>query len=908
MAQRITDLVKHQSGSTSAQVEFDKADVEGTLTARFKKMVDLHPSRIAVKEGEVTYTYRELNAAANRLAHTLISARGDGPGRVGLLFETSAGAVIGHLGALKAGKTYFALDPNFPIARLNAIYEDADTDVVVTTQAHLDLASELGGQLIISLDDLEPGVADDDPDIEINPDTLAAIVYTSGSTGRPKGVMQTHRVLLHRVWADTHYSKITINDRQSMLLSLTFGAGFPDVLDALLNGASLYPFNLRKHDLLQLANWLEQEEITIFTPPVAAFRQFHKVCPPEKRFSDCRLVILAGEASYREEVEAFRRLFDGDRCELINLLAASEAQIFCRYRITADTPLPERVTPVGYADPDKEIRILDADGRRVADGETGEMLIRSPYLSHGYWRRPELTQAAFESHDDGTISYRTNDLARVGADGCIEHLGRLDYVIKLRGYRIELVEVEGVLVGMGAVRAAAVTSREVNPGQPQLLAYVVLEPGAAITATEVRQTVGEHLPDYMIPARVTFVEDLPRTTNGKVDRRALRELPIDLDRQVSEHAAPRQQKLQTTAITLSSELERRFTEIWREVLGVNDIGVNDDFFELGGDSLSMVRLATELRLVTGREFPIQNLLHAPTIAGLVALVQDGKTPISLVELSPAEGRALERRPLFCVLGLYLYKHLADALGCEVTTYGIFVEAEAEFLKPEQIASHKFLPQRSPLLQMPGTERLASVYIEEIRKVQPAGPYQLMGSSFGGVVAFEIARQLEAAGEKVRLLAMLDSFAPGFRKPASLRGWASYARRQLMRFVPRRMPTHSSSPQDWDQLRVRARAEAERKYRPGSYSGDALLIKAKEAVEFPGYAVDTNLGWDAFVKGQLTVEEVPGDHLGILAPPNVTVLAEKISACLDRDSWQPDANRRPRCPPVAVPAPKKELAV
>lgn len=878
MAHQPTGLSPTIEALERSRVDFDKAEVEGSIKDRFEKQVQAHADRIAIKEGDRSYTYRELNEAANKLANSLLAARGDEPGRVGLLFETSASAVIAHIGALKAGKTCYALDPNFPVARLSSIYEDAETEVVATTAAHLDLARELGSALTFDIHALDPATPTTNPDVEIKPDRLAAIVYTSGSTGRPKGVMQPHRTLLHRVWTDTHYSQITKEDRQSLLFSLTFGAGFPDALAAVLNGATLYPFNLRRHDLMELAQWLEEEEVTIFTPPVAAFRQFHQVCPANKRFPKCRIVILAGEASYRPEVEGFRRLFDQEHCTLVNLLGASEAQIISRYRIHPDTPIHGRTVPIGYADADKHLRIVDSEDRDVEDGQVGEIVVTSRYLAVGYWRRPELMEAAFTLNADGTITYRTRDLVTRASDGCMDHRGRSDFVVKIRGYRIEIVEVEAALVALDAVRAAAVAAREVRPGQKQLIAYVVLNAGAEATARDVRESLAVQLPDYMVPARIVFLADLPRTMNGKVDRKALAELTDD------ETEQPRTSQLTPRTITLASEIERRFLEVWQNVLGIDEIGVDDNFFDLGGDSLSMVRLATELKLVTGRDFPIPSLLQTPTVAELVRSVQSGSKPITLVTLGPVAGRTVSRRPLFCVFGLYLYKHLAEALGPDIPTHGIFVESETEFLNPDLITKHKFLSQRSSVLRLPSVEELAQTYIREIRRVQPTGPYQLIGSSFGGVVAFEIAGQLRAAGEQVHLVALLDSFAKGFRKPKSLRGWASHIRDEVLRVLPRRMPTRESGASEWDKLRKCVREEADRKYQPQPYDGDVLLFRAEQRVPFPGYAVDSNLGWNAWVNGRLVVEDVPGDHLGILAPPNVSVLADKLRAHLDQSEY------------------------
>lgn len=330
------------------------------------------------------------------------------------------------------------------------------------------------------------------------------------------------------------------------------------------------------------------------------------------------------------------------------------------------------------------------------------------------------------------------------------------------------------------------------------------------------------------------------------------------------------------------ELECRIGEIWEGVLGIEGVGIDDDFFDLGGDSLSAVRVLTELEQCIGREIPVDNLLRAPTVRRLVAFLDQGKKPVSVVALGPI-GKMHVRRPLFCIYGLYLYKYLAEELGTEFPTYGVYIQAETKLIKPEM----------SRFTSLPGVEKLAELYLQQIRAIQPVGPYQLLGFSFGGLVAFEIAHQLRAANEEVRLLALLDTYAPDSRRPSSLLGWAHHLRRVLQdRWPTLPQPKASSAPGSrvhWDQVRSRIRRRAARAYKARSFTGDALLLRASQAVKLPGYRVDSLLGWGAVVRGSLTVHDVSGDHLDILQPPHVSMLAEKLRRYLDSDEYEAAPN-------------------
>ena len=339
---------------------------------------------------------------------------------------------------------------------------------------------------------------------------------------------------------------------------------------------------------------------------------------------------------------------------------------------------------------------------------------------------------------------------------------------------------------------------------------------------------------------------------------------------------------------LESELERRILEIWKGVLGVPEFGIDDSFVAFGGDSFSAIRLNQEIEICIGRRISVDVLLEADTVRRLVQFLEKNGKPIHTLALSAAKKQSFRLRPLFCIYGIYLYKHLADALGKRFPTYGIYIDAEIHGLETQSPQENLRSANEPVVRSLPSVEQLASLYIREMRAAQPEGPYQILGSSFGGVVAFEMANQLQAMGESVHLLAMLDSFAPGFRRPNTLSGWIREVRSRVRRARVLNAPLDVSSKADWDRQRQEIRIATHERYRPQHYAGDALLIRAEDKIPFPGYRVDPFYGWKSFVNGQLVVKDIPGDHIGILSPPNVSLLADALQQYLDLSDYRPDS--------------------
>ena len=583
--------------------QFPSEEIEQSIAERFEKQAAAHPDRIAIRSGGRSMTYAELNAAANRLGRAILHAAGEAD-RVVLLFEQGGPVIVAVLAVLKAGKTYVPLDPGYPAARLAELVEDSEAGLILTDDAHLEGAKRLasGRSLpVLSSDAVDPAGRGDDLGMRVAPDAIAYMLYTSGSTGRPKGVVQKHRNLLHFVRTYTNSCRITPDDRIAWLHSITFSASNMNVYPALLNGAAVYPHDVKRRGVDGLAELLMGERITVCQCVPTVFRHFLSGLTGEERFPDLRVFELGGEPVYRRDVELFR-VRVGTQCVLVNRLAFTEASVAAQYFITAETELPASAVPVGRPAEGMEILVLGEDGREAGREEVGEIALRSHHLSPGYWRRPDLTAKAF-TNGGGRRTYRTGDMGRIRADGLLEYAGRKDFRVKVRGYTIEVAEVEAALLEIGGVNSAVVVAREDHRGDQRLVAYLV-PAGAAPTPDELRTRLGDRLPDFMVPSAFMVLDAFPLTSTGKLDRLALPAPDLTQVETAGGYAAPR------------TETEAKVAAIWAEVFALDRVGIHDDFFALGGHSLLAGRIAARIRQAYGVDLSLGALFDAPTVAEL----------------------------------------------------------------------------------------------------------------------------------------------------------------------------------------------------------------------------------------------------------------------------------------------------
>ncbi|MET0850232.1 MAG: amino acid adenylation domain-containing protein, partial [Candidatus Rokuibacteriota bacterium] len=687
---------------------FPRAALGRSIPERFEEIARRHAHRPAVRRGEERITYGALDRAASRAAAG-IRARGDAAGTpIALLLERDIPQVVATLAVLKAGGIYVPLDAAFPEDRLRAAVEDARPAALIVDAATAGLAARLAPSSlpVLQLSELdgEPVAAPPAPVA-----ALASITYTSGSTGAPKGIVQSHENLLHDVLVRANYLQLHPADRVGGVSSLAFSAGAKSVLLALLNGATFCMFDTRRDGLHVLAPWLAREGVTILDSVASAFRHFAGALEGRERFPALRMIWTSSEHVTAHDVRLYHRHFPRETAMVIRY-SASEAGVICQLRVDRESPVGDDFSDVGYPVPDKELLLLDDAGRPVPAGEVGEIVIRSRYLAVGYWRQPELTARAFAPDPGGGPArlYRTGDLGRLRPDGCLQHLGRKDFQAKVRGQRVDLGVLEQALLAVPGVKEAAVVVREDRPGDQRLVGYVVPEPGADLGEAVLRTTLGARFPGGPVPAAYMRLSGLPRTPTGKVD---LRGLPMPGGDRAGVHVD-----------AARDATEARLIELWEEILDVRPIGVRDNFFALGGHSLLAARLLAEIAGRFERRLPMATIFRAPTVDRLAAVLRGERPPdgeSSLVPIARGESGAL---PIFCVHEhtgeLFCYLALARHLGPDHPVWG---------LVPRGLDG-----RAAPLRTMAA---LGAAYVDEIRRVQPHGPYALVGYCFGGIVAF-----------------------------------------------------------------------------------------------------------------------------------------------------------------------------
>ena len=601
----------HPSGSF---IEFKKAEIEQSIPDRFEQIVRKYPDRIAVKVGECALTYGQLNKAANRVARAILNKQGEGSEPLALLFDHGLQAITAIMGALKAGKFYVPLDPSFPQERIAAILEDCGARLVVTSRQNFSLARELtnGMSQLLDAETIDANVSDENLCLSFSPKDFAYILYTSGSTGQPKGVVQDHRGILHKAMTYTNNLHLCTSDRLTLLHPWSFGGCTHHLFGSLLNGASLFPFDARLGGGLRLAKWLITEQITIYHSVPTVFRQMTGSLTGEGEFPHLRAMVLGAAPVTRDDVELYKRHFS-EQCILLHLMGSTESGGNDRhYFIDKASEIGSSTLPVGYAVEDKEVILLDDSGCKLGFGQVGEIAIKSAYLSPGYWRKPELTLAKFLPDPEGGDQkiYLTGDLGRTAPDGCLFHLGRKDFQVKVRGYRVEVSEIEMALLEHAAIKEVAVVSREVQSGDRRLVAYFVPIGQPVPTVSDLRSFLKRKLPDYMIPSAFVTLDALPLTPNGKVDRLALPE--------------PRKSRpeLGTPFVTPSTPVEEDLSRIWSEVLSLDQVGIRDNFFDLGGHSLAAARVVSQVIKQFQLELPLQSLFQSPTVAEMAVIITE----------------------------------------------------------------------------------------------------------------------------------------------------------------------------------------------------------------------------------------------------------------------------------------------
>jgi amino acid adenylation domain-containing protein len=840
------------------------------------------PDNVALVYGDQSLSYCELDRRANQLARRLRSFGVVPEVPVGVCMERSLELVIAMVGLLKAGGVYVPLDPLNPKERLSFILEETQPKVLLAQKRLLEGLRATGAPADICLDQDWSTVSSESADPVENLTTsgnLGFLIYTSGSTGDPKAVMLPHHPRDSRVSYEQKIYQLGSDDRHVLKSSISFTLLLRELFWPLLTGARLIisPPGT-EGNLDYLLDLIAKHKISIITLTPSTLRTILYQNALE-RCRSLRHIVCFGEALTAELESLY---FSKLSAALSVYYGATEAPS-ATYRKCLPSETRD-ATELGQPLPGVELHMLDES---LQPGTSGEIYLGGK-LAHGYFKRPDLTAERFVPHPfsdkPGARLYKTGDFGRFLPYGRTEFVGRVDDLVKIRGFRVALGEVEAVLRQHPDIQQAVVADRAIG-GDNRLIGYFVTEHNRNLKIGELREFLRKKLPEYMIPAEFIFLQQLPLTPNGKVDRRAL---PTPDSRSAGDGhdlVAPR------------DLVELELARIWENVFNVTPIGMKDNFFDLGGHSLLAARLFAQIEQKFGKRLPLATLFQAPTVEQLSKLLRrDDWTP-SWSSLVPIQSNG-SRPPFFCVHAhggnVLNFNDLARHLGNDQPFFGLQAKG-LDGIHPKHTS----------------VEEMATNYLKEIREIQPAGPYLLGGYCFGGSVAFEMAQQLHAQGEKVALLAMIDSIAPGYstKLPWGQRRMAQivFHWRTVEKLGTKEKLDYVMAKGKIALARVgdRMKAIAARACLslgltlPRALQGVLRLrrsLKPYSAKVYPGkidvfapteshsgyFRFESHMGWTGLAGGGLDIHPIPGKVTSIITKPLVKVLAEELSSCIERE--------------------------
>lgn len=826
----------------------------------------------AVEAADGTFTYSELDRLSNQLANRLRGLGVDRDSPVAISLPRGAGELLALLATAKAGGAYVPLDPSHPADWLLGIVEDAAPHVmVVHPQSPLREVGGAGARVLVFEDiaGATEGHAATPPDVRSDPEQLAYILFTSGSTGRPKGVEVTRGAFGNFLRSMAHTPGMSEDARLLAITTTSFDiAGLELFLPLWVGATTVIADRETVQDSRRLRRRLESDNISIMQATPAAWRLLLEA---GWRGDGTLRMLCGGEAL--SPALADRLLASGR--ELWNMYGPTETTVWSTLERIA--PGYDRIT-IGRPIDETQVHVLDEDLNPVPAGREGEISIGGQGLARGYRGRPDLTAQRFVQNPRGCVGdriYRTGDLGRALPDGRFECLGRLDHQVKIRGFRVELGQIETVLRSVPGVAEALVVADVRDDGDPRLLAYHVGEADRDALIAEAQR----RLPAYMVPAAYVALTAFPLNTNGKIDRKRLPR-PEVLHRDGSPYHRPR------------TDTETRIAAVWRDVLGLERVSVDESFFTIGGTSMLAMQVVARIEEEMGVDVSLQAFFDTPTVEGVAASIGKSFSAGDPIVVWLRRG-APEQPPLFCVFGVNLYQDLALALGGDRSVVGVHV----------------------PFRYAPGQERppalghLAQLYLDLIRRYQPTGPYSLLGLCFGGVVAYEVARKLEAMGETVAMVAILDAVLPNaFRMDVGkrLRSYAQRALRRgprelvpwLTRAVRRRILSRWPGLGGLRWLRADAgpanlidfpvdgpdadSAVARFALEGSRLSSRLLVVRATQEPTPTWMTIDPDHGWGQRAE-EVIVCDIPANHMDILREPHVGALARAVAEVAESTS-------------------------
>jgi non-ribosomal peptide synthetase component F/thioesterase domain-containing protein/acyl carrier protein len=838
------------NGPTSRRfTRFRDEDLNRPIIEHFERVTRRHPDRIAVTDADASLTYAELWDGLSGLAETIATETKPGD-LIGIALPTSSMCPLAMLACLAAGRPFVALDPHYPGNWLGQVLEDARPALIIGRDDVLGgVATGAPIARVIHLTRLPEAARTGWRPAELGVDQPACVVFTSGSTGRPKGIVNSQRNLLQRVAQSINAAHVNAEDRFLTLASLCTIVGVRDTITALLAGASVHLVDPQRVGAREILNVIRVEAVTILFAFPALLRSV--VAYGGERAGDAlRLVRIGGDTTLWSDIDLLRGWL-GPEAAIQLIYAATEAPMMQWFVEDACRDHDARI-PIGYPVPGNRLALIDESGGNTPQGEVGELVVASPYVALGLWVDGRCVAAGVESNGVPNCRlFRTGDLVRQRSNGLLERIGRKDRQVKIRGARVELDGVEAVLRQNPCVRDVGVLARPALKtssvdGDVNLVAYVSPRGGAPPGLLDDLKELMRSAPPHMRLARLYLVDKVPRLPSSKLDLRAL--MAVDevnvQDERANVVAAGEADPSDGDGIA------RTVAHVWQEVLQTPVSGPEDDFFEVGGDSLKAITFMIELEQALGLELSVTLITEAPKFGRLCEALREHRTTcyVPLVPLKPGNGLP----PVFIIHGLGGSVAGLFPMTRRMTYPGAVIGIQARGLDGRE-------PPHATV------EAMAVEYLRAVKARQADGPYYLCGYSFGGLVAFEMARRLRESGDEVALVGLFDTMMSPLRRP--LRWWLSMMRRR-----PRGFLTFAPA----SVLKVGACAlVASARYRPGFYPGELTLFTP--VGREPGLP-SLQAVWRKHARA-LSIVETAGAHSTMFASPNAESVAASLTRCL-----------------------------
>lgn len=847
---------------------------DASVDQLFEEQVKLYPDNVAIIYGGEEVTYHELNERANNIASYLRELNLSNEQLVAVCLNRSPDMIASFLGVLKAGGAYVPIDLTYPEERIAYMLEDSGVSFVITNNNIVNGLPPLTADVICL--DLEETSISNQSKVSLDygeSENLAYVIYTSGSTGNPKGVMVEHRGIV-RLVGNTKYANTGIKETFINLTAVSFDVSVFEIYGALLNGGKLVILDSDKPSFEEIARGIRENQVTslcVIPGMLNLLLEDHS-----HAMGSLRQILSAGEAL---PVWLAHKCMDKlANCELINAYGPSENSVYSTsYHVKEVQPHSTSI-PIGYPISDDCVYILDKHLQPVPIGIIGELYLSGEGIARGYLNKPQLTNevfisSAFNGNSSGSL-YKTGDLAYFKSDGKVEFIGRIDNQVKIRGTRIELGEIETIIGLFPGIRQVVVGTTKDKNNENELVGYIVMNKAEVFDQRSLRSYVREKVPEHMIPTYFVEMQEIPVTPVGKTDRKNLPTPTVEVSG--DQMILPRNQ------------IEKRLVQLWEDILDIHPIGVKDNYFELGGNSLLAMQMFAKIDEILGSRLPVSIIFEEDTIEKLARKIEmssqnvgkpDSLVPIQKVGMKP---------PLFCVHGgggeVLVYKELANKLGKEQPLYGLrFINVDDH----ENIS----------------VESLAEDYIQEIKNEQPSGPYYLFGYCFGGAIAYEMAQQLIREGEEIASLTILN-FANPKRKTVEVRNEVNYKRviksnlqllfkmplKQRLSFFSRKVTNAiklvKSSPEtappidELTKIRI-ILGKAIKIYKPKPYPNEILLIRANEYKNF-----GKNLGWETTKDGYIREYSILAEHEMLLKEPHVGKVVTYLTEYLSEEEMIP----------------------